>query len=346
MQSCSSNGALTKNGTDAPPVVWTALRLKRSLVKRHILVVVEYNDVKTLILNTRHLPLFEYVIFQFNKNDCAKIDKDVYSMQLFKCADSMTEIRYNVKLAYKTSILGHTYVINERIPMYCFLKEWYVQSYLEVYQMGHETFVWEVPHVVVFDLDSTLITDELDVRIRDDFVYNSLQKLKQMGCVLVLWSYGSSDHVSHSMNITDLDKNYFDIVLSGGYRIENDKGNADNDNNRHNDKRVIVNVKSNTVYVEKPFYLDVDADNHLPKSPRVVLWHLRKLGINLFKTITLVDDLKINNYSYDFFVHVQKCPEPRQDWARYHNTIVDNILTYEDDFEQISHRNETHKMFM
>lgn len=262
--------------------------------------------------------MFEFVVFAFDVKQ--RIDTRDYMVQIVKCADDMTEIRLNLKLAYKTSALGHVYVINEKIPMYGFLKEWYAQNYLEVYQMQHDTFVWEMPHVVVFDLDNTLITDEERVQIRDEFVYESLHDLKSKGCVLVLWSYGNREHVTHSMTETRLN-GYFDIVICGGQRISDASS------------RVMIDNRSKMVFVEKPFYLDVEPHaDRLPKSPRVVLWYLRKIGVNYIKTLTLVDDLKDNDYSYDFFLNVRRCIEPRRDWQRYHELLLDNIFNCEDQF--------------
>jgi viral phosphatase len=213
------------------------------------------------------------------------------------------------------------YVINEKIPLYAFLREWYVQHYLEVYQLHYDKFLWEIPHVVVFDLDNTLISDEEHVRIRSDSVYESLRDLKDKGCVLVLWSYGNREHVTHSMTETDLN-GIFDITICGGQQLSSGSS------------RVVVDNRSQMAFVDKPFYLDIEPKtDRLPKSPRVVLWYLRKIGVNYTKSITLVDDLKDNDYSYDYFVNVSRCFEPSNDWDKYHDMIVDNIMLHEQEFE-------------
>ncbi|ACI28783.1 38K protein [Agrotis ipsilon multiple nucleopolyhedrovirus] len=295
---------------------WTLLQRRDVLLRRHILVLASSADLSCV--SFRHLNMFEFVVFAFDANQ--RIDTRDYMVQIVKCPDNMTDIRCNLKLAYRTSALGHVYVINERIPMYGFLKEWYVQSHLEVYQIHYDTFVWEIPHVLVFDLDNTLISDEERVQIRDDYVYESLSELKEKGCVLVLWSYGNREHVTHSMNETRLN-GYFDIVICGGQRVTDAIS------------RVIVDNRSKMVFVEKPFYLDIEQHtDRLPKSPRVVLWYLRKIGVNYIKTLTLVDDLKDNDYSYDFFLNVRRCMEPRQDWQKYHDQLLDNIYDYESQF--------------
>nr|UWK31588.1 38k [Spodoptera exigua multiple nucleopolyhedrovirus] len=294
---------------------WTLLQRRDVFLRRHILALAEWSDLACV--SFRHLKMFEFVIFAFDVNQ--RIDTSDYMVQIVKCADDMTDIRLNLKRAYKTSALGHVYVINEKIPMYGFLKEWYVQSYLEVYQLKYDKYVWEIPHVVVFDLDNTLITDEDRVQIRDEFVYESLNELKSKGCVLVLWSYGNREHVTHSMTETHLN-GYFDIVICGGQKLTDLRS------------RVIVDNHSKMVFVEKPFYLDIDQTNdRLPKSPKVVLYYLRKIGVNYNKTLTLVDDLKDNNYSYDYFLNVRRCMEPRKDWKQYHEELLNNITDYEND---------------
>ncbi|AGR56838.1 38k [Hemileuca sp. nucleopolyhedrovirus] len=309
---------------------WTVLRRKRPFIKRHLLVVDRYRDLRRLMFG--HLEFFEFVLFAFDKHTNLAVDLDTYMIRIIKCPDEMNEIRYNLKLAYKTSALGHTYIINECVPMYGFLNEWYIQNYLEIYQLRQETYVWEAPHVIVFDLDSTLITDELDVRIRDENVYCSLYELKEKGCVLVLWSYGNEEHVSHSLKKTNL-TDFFDIVICKGYKTISDNDNDDDTQTNVSTGRVVVDKKNDTVYVDKQFYLDIEDGDRLPKSPRIVLWHLRKIGVNYIKSLTLVDDLRSNNYSYDFFVNVKKCPQPRQDWYLYHDLILENLQTHDRDFE-------------
>ncbi|ACI47440.1 38 kDa protein [Spodoptera litura nucleopolyhedrovirus II] len=294
---------------------WTMLQRRDVFLRRHVLVLAEWSDLACV--SFRHLKMFEFVVFAFDAKQ--RIDTRDYMVQIVKCADDMTDIRLNLKRAYKTSALGHVYVINEKIPLYKFLKEWYVQSYLEVYQLKHDKYVWEIPHVIVFDLDNTLITDEDRVQIRDEFVYESLNELKSKGCVLVLWSYGNREHVTHSMTETYLN-GYFDIVICGGQKLTDLKS------------RVIVDNHSKMVFVEKPFYLDIDqTSDRLPKSPKVVLYYLRKIGVNYNKTLTLVDDLKDNNYSYDHFLNVRRCMEQRKDWKQYHEELLNNITEYEND---------------
>lgn len=298
---------------------WTILRRKRPFLTRHVLVVADYSDLNAIV--RRHLFMFEYVVFAFERSDYGRIDLDEYFMQVVDCEDNMRQLRCHLKMAYKTTAIGHMYVVNEKIPMYAFLKEWYVLNFLEIYQVRNDSFAWETPHVIVFDLDSTLITDEQHVQIRDEFVYESLYELKSKGCVLVLWSYGNREHVTHSLEQTEL-TNFFDITLCGGYKT------GDDDTAR----QVIVNLKSDKVFVKTPFYLDIEDRDRLPKSPRIVLWYLRKNRINVIKSITLVDDLKDNDYNYDYFVNVRKCPEPRNDWSQYHDAILANIEQHESYF--------------
>jgi len=318
------------NGGDSNIGVWTLLRLKNAATKGHILAIVEMADIFSI--SDKHLKLFEFIIFAFNKIDNLQlIDQNDYIIQVFKSRDEMSEIRYNIKTIYKTSMLGHMYVINERQPIYMFLKEWYVQNFMEIYQLSADKYVWEAPHVIVFDLDNTLITDEKNVNIRCDFVYDSLRFLKSIGCVLVLWSYGNKSHVTYSMERTNLTP-YFDITICEGntvYDVERTGGNV-----VVRKRTVQVNIDENKIFVNRSFYVDnnIEPDKRPPKSPRIVLWYLRKIGVNYTKTITLVDDLATNNYSYDYFIHVDKCNVPTDDWKQYHDTIVDNIIDYENSF--------------
>ncbi|AKC91680.1 38k protein [Lambdina fiscellaria nucleopolyhedrovirus] len=327
---------------------WIVLRLKRPFVRHHWLVLMQRVDMRRLMFD--HTDLFEFVVFKFEPDAVKHIDFETYQMQVIKCADRMDHLRHAIKLAYGTCVFGHTYVINERIPMYAFLKEWYVQNYLEVYQAKQQTFAWEAPHALVFDLDSTLITNERDVRIRDYDVYDSLLDFKRRGCVLLLWSYGSRDHVVHSLNVTNL-TNFFDIIICEGQNESgmlltrkiiderNYKNNDDDDDkiddNDDNEKRI------GHVFVKKSFYIDLndDDDNNnrnncnvslpLPKSPKIALWYLRKKGVNCLKSITLVDDLNSNNYAYDYFLNVKKCTKPLADWRHYHQQIVNNLESHD-----------------
>nr|WUR10755.1 38K [Calliteara abietis nucleopolyhedrovirus] len=317
-------------------VPWTVIRLKRPFARHHLLVVDRIEHLRNLMFG--HLDMFEYVIFSFD-NDRKKINSHVvdfenYTMRVFKCPDEMPHIRHNIKSVFKTSVLGHVYVLNEHLPLYAFLTEWYVQSYLEMLQLQLDTFTWEVPHVLVFDLDSTLITDEMDVRVRDVDVYGSLMEFKQSGCVLVLWSYGNESHVVHSLKRTKL-TDFFNVIICEGHKVGEAR------------RGVVVDAKRDVVLVKKSFYLDInDSDeddanggdddrfHSLPKSPRIVLFYLRKLGVNYIKSLTLIDDLKTNNYAYDYFVNVRKCSEPRSDWMQYHAQILNNFDCYNNSYEQ------------
>lgn len=304
-------------------MTWVFLRRKRVVFKRFILVLTGAEDLT--LIPFRHLKLFEFVIFAFHPKESVHIDQNDYSYKLVKCPDNMQEIRHNLKYAYATSALGHVYVVNERTPMYWFLKEWYVQNYLEIYQISMDSFLWEVPHVCVFDLDNTLITDEQQVRIRCADVYQSLRSLRDKGIVLVLWSYGNKQHVIQSMNETNLN-NIFDIIICEGYKNSSSFNDQDM-------SRVVIDTKNNIAIVDKAFYSDLEYKNNniirLPKSPRIVLYYLRKLRINYMKSITLVDDLDTNEFAYDYFVHVKKSMEPIDDWDIYHDIILDNIYTHD-----------------
>jgi viral phosphatase len=242
-----------------------------------------------------------------------------YCMQIFTCADDMRDIRYYIKQSFKLQALGHFCIINALTPMYSFLKEWFILPYEKIVDLKNKHLIWDFPHVIVFDLDSTLITEEEHVRIRDPQIYESLSELKEMGCVLILWSYGSREHVAHSLKQVDLDA-YFDIVISEGSTLE--------DKSRKITKKQSKDLKLNKVYVENDFNYDLNDDSdvvYIPKTPKIVIKYLTEKTINCFKTITLVDDLSANNFSYDYFVKVSRCPVPKHDWHHYHEEILHNL---------------------
>ncbi|AOT85530.1 38k [Cyclophragma undans nucleopolyhedrovirus] len=303
---------------------WICLRLNQAFIKRHVLVLTEYADLK--YLGFEMYKYYEYVLFKFQ--DDAHICKAIeannnYCMQIFKSADDMRDIRLSIKSVFNISVLGHIFTLTNRPPMYSFLKEWYVLPHSIVDSLRNESLVCDFPHVVVFDLDSTLITEEQQVRIRDNYVYDSLRELQLMGCVLVLWSYGSRDHVAHSMRDLKLES-YFEIIISEGAvaALEKPPLNAIGSN-------VFVDYNLKKQFIENKFNLDLSDTAVVPKSPKVVIKYLCDKSIHHFKSITLVDDLPTNNYAYDFYVKVARCPTPVRDWEHYHNSIVHNIDVYD-----------------
>ncbi|ANF29696.1 38k protein [Catopsilia pomona nucleopolyhedrovirus] len=330
-----------------PTAKWICLRLNDALIKRHVLVVAEYADLK--YLGFERYKYFEFVIFQFCNDPqlCRIIETNHnYCMQIFKCADDMRNIRCNVKRAFKTSVLGHICVLNNKPPMYSFLKEWYLLPDFRVDRLSSESLIWGFPHIVVFDLDSTLITEEEHVQIRDPYVYDSLQELRDIGCVLVLWSYGSRDHVVYSMRNLELES-YFDIIISEGSNAKhidsNSRSSSSNNDNviAKTNNVVVIDYKLKKRFVEATFNFDMNDDelssrriddDTIPKSPKIVIKYLSDKNVNYFKSITLVDDLPTNNYAYDYYVRVDRCPVPLHDWKRYHDEIVDNIAQYDDNF--------------
>ncbi|AGA16249.1 38K protein [Thysanoplusia orichalcea nucleopolyhedrovirus] len=305
---------------------WICLRLNDAIIRRHVLVLREYADLK--YLGFEKYKFFEFVIFQFcNDPQLCKIIEDNYKycMQIFRApADDIRDIRYNIKRAFKTSALGHMCVLNNKPPMYSFLKEWFLLPHYKVISLKSESLTWGFPHVVVFDLDSTLITEEEQVQIRDSFVYDSLQELHEMGCVLVLWSYGSRDHVAHSMREVDLEE-YFDIIISEGSTTQDERSDAA----QSLQTAAIVDYTLQKRFIENKFAFDMHNDNSIPKSPKIVIKYLSDKNVNFFKSITLVDDLPTNNYAYDFYVKVKRCPTPVRDWHNYHEQIIDNLIEYD-----------------
>ncbi|UZE89734.1 38K [Parapoynx stagnalis nucleopolyhedrovirus] len=297
---------------------WICLRLNNTIIKRHVLVLREYSDLK--YLGFENYKYFEYVIFAFSKDPMLLNiiqNNSQYCLQLFTCADDMRDIRYYIKRSFKVQALGHFCIINALAPMYSFLKEWFIVPFEKIVYLKNKHLIWDFPHVIVFDLDSTLITEEEHVRIRDPQIYDSLSELKDMGCVLILWSYGSREHVAHSLKQVNLDS-YFDIVISEGSTLDTNEHKTAN--------RQTKNLKLKKLYVEKDFKYDLNDDVvDIPKTPKIVIKYLAEKNINCFKTITLVDDLATNNFSYDYFIKVSRCPVPKHDWHQYHEEILENI---------------------
>ncbi|AAC59098.1 unknown [Orgyia pseudotsugata multiple nucleopolyhedrovirus] len=300
---------------------WACLRLRDAFYKGHVLVLAEYADLK--YLGFQKYEYFEYVLLQLNGSAqfCgAMATNPRYCLQVFSAADDMCSVRHHVKTAFKTPVLGHVCVLQHKPAMYACLKEWYTLFEFQVPLLRSQSLVWEFPHVVVFDLDSTLITEQEDVQIRDPQIYDDLSELRDLGCVLVLWSYGSRDHVAHSLRAVQLTP-YFDAIISEG-SVAEDAPAATTET---------TDLQMQSRYVSSNFSFDMHAESgaELPKSPKVVIKILADKGVNYFKSITLVDDLPSNNFAYDYYVRVKRCPVPLRDWRRYQDEILDNLAEYD-----------------
>ncbi|AAP85711.1 ORF_74 [Adoxophyes orana granulovirus] len=290
---------------------WVVIRHTWSTVKRHILFVNSYSDIYDVDCST--MENIEFIVFQGPVPIC---DINKYKIKFIVCEDVMRDFRNVFKNTFKLSYLGHIFAIATNPATYKLLDEWLVCDINQVNDITLSNSIYFTPpHVVVFDMDSTLITEEENVRIRDESIYDGLKELKQLNCVLCLWSYGDREHVVDSLNKLNL-YCYFDIVLAEGKR----KG-------EYNIAEEIDDYYD-VFYQSTPFYLDVTDVKNIPKSPRVVLWYLQKRNINFIKTITLVDDLFENNINYDNFVNLKTCPVPVDDWHKWHQQIVHYIQTY------------------
>ncbi|UXX41883.1 38k protein [Psilogramma increta granulovirus] len=297
---------------------WVVVHNNWSVVKRHILFVDKYQDVQ--FVDSWTLNNIEYIVFMdrpamIMKPITIKQTCVVAKQKVFYAKDEMQEFRQKFKNLFKISYIGHIFTLSVCPASYKLLNEWLVYDVNEVNALS-VTICFEPPHVVVFDMDSTLITEEEEVQIRDDNIYCALDELKSMNCVLCLWSYGTREHVVYSLNKVGL-KGYFNIILAEGKYVGDYNVSATTD------------TYNNVVYKNTPFYLDLLDKKNIPKSPRVVLWYLQKHNINAIKTITLVDDLIDNNIGYDNFVNLSTCPVPVQDWDKWHNKIVDFIKDYD-----------------
>lgn len=294
----------------------------------------KYTDL--LLINPYVVDSFEFVIYNYynddynidtnNNNNMITTVSKRYKKKFLKANDEMKEFRQKFKSTFSLSYIGHLFTLYARPATYNMLKEWLVYDVNEIAQIANtKSLYFDPPHVIVFDMDSTLITEEENVQIRDSTIYKALDELKSsFNCVLCLWSYGDREHVVHSLNKVGLNK-YFDIILSEGRRAgvyEHDKE---------------IDYRYNVMYKSTPFYLDYDivttttgsTKKHIPKSPRVILWYLQKHDIVFFKTITLVDDLYDNNINYDNFVNLNTCPLPINDWHHWHKQIVRFIINYD-----------------
>lgn len=276
----------------------------------------KYEDLT--IIQSMLLDNIEFIVY---KEDSICINAK-YKQKYLMAKDEMKDFRKNFKKLYNISYMGHIFTLFANPATYNLLNEWLVYDINEVYSVASTTTLhFDPPHIVVFDMDSTLITDEEDVRIRDEAIYEALDELKKLNCVLCLWSYGDRKHVVHSLEQVNLN-GYFDIILSEGRNI-NEYNLSESDDTRYN-----------VVYKSTPFYLDVNEEDSIPKSPRVVLWYLQKYNIVFFKTITLVDDLYENNISYDNFVHLKTCPVPVKDWHIWNKEIVQFISNYDNKYNK------------
>lgn len=258
----------------------------------------------------------EFIVFQDNPRFC----NSKYKQKIIYTKDEMQDFRIKFKNAFKLSYIGHIFTLYTRPATFNLLNEWLVYDVNEVNRLSNSDVVYfDPPHVIVFDMDSTLITEEEEVQIRDPAIYQALDELKKLNCVLCLWSYGDREHVVHSLDKVKLN-GYFDIILSEGRRV------GEYNLVEEEDRRYDVFYKST------PFYLNLTNVKNIPKSPRVVLWYLQKYDVGFIKTITLVDDLSDNNISYDNFVNLKICPVPVEDWNKWHNQILRYIIQYDKSF--------------
>nr|ARX71940.1 38k [Erinnyis ello granulovirus] len=290
---------------------WCVVHNRWSTIKRHILFVDKYTDVHSIDSLTRDN--IEFIVFL----DTPTTPTWFVTQKIIYAKDDMHDFRRVFKSAFQISYIGYIFTLFVRPASYKLLNEWLVYDVNEIHSLSAKTSLhFQPPHVVVFDMDSTLITEEEEVQIRDVNVYESLKELKSLNCVLCLWSYGTKEHVVHSLNKVGLN-GFFTIVLAEGRHI--------------GDYNVATTTDTcyNVVYKSTPFYLDKVDKKNIPKSPRVMLWYLQKHNIGPIKTITLVDDLADNNIGYDNFVNLNTCPVPVQDWNKWHNEIVQYIKNYD-----------------
>ncbi|AAF05210.1 ORF96 [Xestia c-nigrum granulovirus] len=288
---------------------WLVIHNRNAFVKRHILFIASCHDL--MYVKSDYLNAIEFVV------TVARVSRGFvqhkYKTVTFQCDDNMKDFRKQLRDTFKLTYFGQTFTLYDRPAPFKMLNEWLVNDVSEVYNLRSNIF--QPPHVIVFDMDLTLITEEEEVRIRDPRVYFSLEQLKKHNCLLCLWSYGDREHVVDSMKKVKIEQ-YFDIVLAEGNKrgVYSKRETSDRVFDKH--------------YTATPFYLNVNRDL-LPKSPRVILFYLQERGVNFIKSITLVDDLPENDHCYDNFVNLDRCPTPVNDWHVWYDQIVEYINSYE-----------------
>lgn len=284
--------------------------------KSHILVLGARND--WLQLHPRVQEMFEFIIFIA---DLRRHSDD----HLFG-DDDMPCLRRALKEKYNVRRYGGVFVIDPTAPPpYQFLKEWLLLPAKMVLDLERIDTSIDVCHVCVFDLDSTLVTEQSPVNIRSSGVIDSLKTLRQRGVYLVLWSYGSAAHVVQSMVEAKIDARLFGIIL-----CEGDHAAASSVSETPANTRTVFQIVDDAA-LKSVIPVDVPQreGRRLPKSVKVVQHFLLTRGVITTRTFTLVDDLEDNQLNYDYFVKVARAPEPVDDWAIYHNTVLDNLAKFD-----------------
>nr|ANY57589.1 PlxyGVORF70 protein [Plutella xylostella granulovirus] len=284
---------------------WLVLRNTWATVKGHVLFLSQIGDL--LQISYKHKIQIEFIVMEASYYN--QIFSN-YTSTVIVSDDNTRDFRFQLQKEFDLQYLGLFFVLYCNPPQYNLLNEWLVNDISSLNTVRYNSLL-DHPNVIVFDMDSTLITDEDNVNIRDDAVYDSLNDLRSRNCLLCLWSYGDREHVIYSLKKLNL-YHYFYLILAEG----NEGGVYKQD--------VHLDREYDVLYKNTPFYLNVDRV-YIPKSPRVVLWHLKQKGINFIKSITLVDDKKNNDYNYDYFVNVSECPTPIDDWEYWHTQIVKNL---------------------
>ncbi|ABC74933.1 38K [Neodiprion abietis nucleopolyhedrovirus] len=236
------------------------------------------------------------------------LDNVIY--EKFMTKDDMREIRKYMRKAFELQNCGPAFVLDDdnSIAHVQSLSEWCKYKISDVSSIQEIGLYSPVKHVIVFDLDNTLITDSIPAELRCHTVIDSLHKLAE-NHILVLWSYGNAEHVEKSLKEINLPTSLFTSIICGGR-----SANFENNNQQKRSFLVESIVK--------------DMSN-LPKSVTVVTQYLNSECLYYFKSFTLVDDKKSNQINYDFFIQCKKAKKPIHDWCVYHDIIVTNLNAYD-----------------
>nr|UZH98363.1 38K [Neodiprion sertifer nucleopolyhedrovirus] len=228
----------------------------------------------------------------------------------FETSDDMRSIRKFLNNELLSTKLGPAFVLREDLSLTNVkaLLEWGKYDLSDVSLITEYGLYSPVRHVIVFDLDNTLITDSIPAELRCHYVPHSLAKLHE-DHILVLWSYGNVEHVRKSLIEINLPQNIFTCIICGGRSAKTD--------NIDETKRIFV-VENNIRDVA-----------NLPKSVTVVTQYLNAESIYYFKSFTLIDDKKSNQINYDYFIQCKRAKKPMNDWRMYHEVIVKNIQHFD-----------------
>jgi viral phosphatase len=229
-------------------------------------------------------------------------------------ADTMVMIRTELRRKYDVDKYGITFVLPEYINHNIHvLKEWQMYQLNESEIFCNFKVSHAASHVLVFDLDNTLVTGESSVRLRCSDIIDKLFCYRNLNYILILWSYGNEVHVQECLIEASIDKDIFNIIICGGSSVDR----------RIQPQTITADINTSV------FPVDLKLNEHnLPKSMRVILRYLHDNNYFFTKLCGLIDDKKCNYLNCDFFVNCKKCITPISDWNDIEDKISSNIENF------------------